>query len=420
MTAADPVVIVGAGHGGFAVADTLRQLGYTQPITLLEAHDVWPYQRPPLSKAYLTGDPVRVPIEFRPADFYDKNGIDYIAGDRCVSIDRSARALLTTRGRRLRYRHVVLATGAEPQRLPIPGAALDGVCRLHTVRDADRVLGTLTGAARAVVIGGGFIGLEVASAARSLGVEVTVVEAATRLMQRSVSPPVSQYFLDIHRAAGITVSLDSTITAIRGGQEGLDSVELKCGTTIPADVVVVGVGVSPRTELAHGAGLLVDNGVVVDEHLLTSDPNISAIGDCCAFPEPLTGRSIRLESVQNATDHARCVAARLTGDPQPYRDSPWFWSHQGAAKVQIAGLTTGGVVHHIHGEPEQGRFSVLHLDEAGRLVCGESVNNPGDHVALRTLVAHGARMGSALHNQPDLSLKALARTVRDRHRQPAL
>lgn len=406
----DPVVIVGAGHGGFTVADTLRQLGYQHAVILLEAHDVWPYQRPPLSKAYLMHRDECAPVEFRPPEYYEANDIDYVAGDRCVSIDRSSRSVLTTRGRRIRYSHVVLATGAEPQRLPLSGA--DGVCRLHTLRDAEQVLAALATARRAVVLGGGFIGLEVASAASAFGLDVTVVEAATRLMPRSVSAPVSRYFLDVHQAAGVTVLLGSAAAAIHGNPHGPWAVELDDGVTLPADVVVAGIGIRPRTELASDAGLLVDNGIVVDAYLQTSDPHISAVGDCCQFPDPFTGNGVRLESVQNATDQARCVAARLAGHPRPYRDTPWFWSHQGAAKVQIAGLAGTAVEEHVHGNPREGRFSVLHFDGAGRLVCGESVNSPGDHVAVRTLVAHGEPMSSAIHEQPDLSLKAYAKAVR--------
>ena len=417
MSGTCPVVIVGAGHGGFTVADTLRQLGYTAPITLIDAQDGWPYQRPPLSKTYLGSDQRAPQIEFRANDFYGANGIDYQPGARCVSIDPATASIRSAAGRTLRYRHLVLATGAQPRTLPVPGADLEGVCPLHTRADAGRLVAGLSGSSRVVIVGGGFIGLEVASAAQARGLEVTVVEAASRLMQRSVSAPVSQYFLKLHRDRGVTVLLDSKVTGIRGAGGRVVGVELSCGRIIPADVVIVGVGVRPRTELALEAGLAVDDGIVVDEYLKTSEPDISAVGDCAAFPNSLSGIRTRLESVQNATDQARCVAARLTGDTQPYRDTPWFWSHQGGAKLQIAGLAEGAVEQLIRGDPEQGQFSVLHLDAARTLVCGESVNSSADHVALRTLVSHGTDVGTALHEEPDLPLKGLAKTVRDKHRQ---
>lgn len=416
MTATAPVVIVGAGHGGFTVADTLRQLGSTAPITLIDAAESWPYQRPPLSKTYLGGHQSRTQVEFRPADFYGANSIDYRAADQCVSIDPEAAQVRTAAGRIVHYAHLVLATGAQPQQLAVPGADLGGVCRLHTRSDADHVIAGLAGARHAVVIGGGFIGLEVASAARARGIDVTVVEASPRLMQRSVSALVSQYFLEMHREAGTTVILGSSVTAIKGTGH-VSGVELSSGTAISADVVVVGVGVRPCTDLAEHAGLAVDNGVVVDDHLLTSHQDISAVGDCAAFPNHLAQRILRLESVQNATDQARCVAARLTGDAQPYRDTPWFWSHQADARLQIAGLASNAVEHVVHGNPGDGKFSVLHLDGTGALVCGESVNSPADHVALRTLVGQGERIGAALRDDPDLSLKSLAKSVRARHQQ---
>jgi 3-phenylpropionate/trans-cinnamate dioxygenase ferredoxin reductase subunit len=419
MSPPAPVVIVGAGHGGFTVADTLRQLGHTAPITLLDAHPGWPYQRPPLSKSYLNLAQHAAPVDFRTADFYRANNIDYRAADPCVSIDRAGASVLTAGGHRVSYGHLVLATGAEPHRLPIPGHDLAGVCRLHTRTEADHLLANLSGARHAVIIGGGFIGLEVATAARSLGMDVTVVEAAPRLMQRSVSAPVSHHVLEYHRSTGVTVLLGSAVTALHGEAGRVRAVELGDGRVIRADVAIIGVGVRPKTELAIGAGLAVDGGIVVDEFLQTSDPAISAVGDCAAFPHPDHGGRVRLESVQNATDQARCVAARLAGDARPYRDPPWFWSHQGAMKVQIVGLRIGAHHQKIHGDVHRGRFSILHFDEPGRLLCGESINSPADHVALRTLIVHRDQIGPILRDRDDISLKQLAKSLRDGQRRLA-
>jgi 3-phenylpropionate/trans-cinnamate dioxygenase ferredoxin reductase component len=413
------VVIVGAGHGGFTVAETLRHLGHPGPICLLDAQPGWPYQRPPLSKDYLHRDRRDVPLEFRAGDFYRSNDIDYRAEDPCVAIDRERAMVVTAGGRRLPYDHLVLATGARPLALPVPGHDLPGVCRLHHRDEADELVAHLAGAERAVIVGGGFIGLEVAAAAQSRGVRVTVVEAGSRLMARSVSPVVSEYILDQHRRAGVEIRLGDAVTALLAGAGGrVRGVALVDGTVLAADVVVLGVGVRPRTELAADAGLVVDDGIVVDEYLHTSDCAISAVGDCAAFPTA-GGSRVRLESVQNATDHARCVAARLTGDARPYRDVPWFWSHQGADRVQIAGLLAGAHANRVHGDVPGRAFSVLHFDHEGRLVCGESVNRPGDHVALRTLLAHREEIGSTLRDDPDISLKALAKSLRDTQRRLA-
>ncbi|MGE0219125.1 NAD(P)/FAD-dependent oxidoreductase [Mycolicibacterium sp.] len=413
MTGPDRVVIIGAGHGGFAVADGLRQRGYPGAITLIDAQPGLPYQRPPLSKDFLGG--ADIPVEFRTEQFYARTGIDHRDGEGAVSIDRARRTVTTASGDSVGYRHLVLATGAQAQAVPAPGAGLAGVCRLHVRADAEQLRARFASATRAVVIGGGFIGLEVAAAARARGIDVTVVEAAPRLMSRSVSTPVSEVVLRSHRAAGTAVRLGARVVRVHGDGGAVRAVELDCGDVLPADVVVTGVGVRPRTALARAAGLDLDNGIVVDEYLRTADPAISAIGDCAAFPDPVTGRTIRLESVQNATDQARCVAARLTGDPQPYRDTPWFWSHQGPVKLQIAGLQPDAAEHLVHGDPA-GRFSVLHLDDDGRVRCGESVNSPADHAALRILVAAGERIGPALREDPAVPLKTLARPLTALHR----
>lgn len=408
-----PVVVVGAGHAGFHLAATLRQGGFGGGITLIDGQDRLPYQRPPLSKTYLAGRAAGAALPFRPEDFYREEKIRLVRGDPCVEVDRARRCVTTAGGARIGYRHLVLATGARPIALPLPGIGLEGVCQLRTWADADRARALLRAAGQVVVVGGGFIGLEAAAA--GYGAQVTVVEAAERLMSRAVSPLLSRYCLEVQRSRGVEVRLAAQVTALRGAAGRVGSVELASGERLPADAVVVGVGVRPNVELAEAAGLRVADGIVVNECLETSDPRISAIGDCCAFPGAAGGRTVRLESVQNATDQARCVAARLLGDRAPYRDLPWFWSDQGDLKLQMAGVGDRASQEIVYGRVDAGRFSVLRFRD-GRLVCGESVNSVGDHVALRSLVAHGAEITPALVSEPGFDLRATARSFRARHR----
>jgi 3-phenylpropionate/trans-cinnamate dioxygenase ferredoxin reductase subunit len=267
----------------------------------------------------------------------------------------------------------------------VPGAQLDGVLGLRTRADADLIRARLGEAHDVVVIGGGFIGLEFAAAATKLGRTVTVVELADRVMRRAVSPFVSRHFETLHERHGNRVVRGVGVKVLHG-TEHVNAVELADGTILPADLVVVGIGVVPNTELAATAGLAVGDGIVVDEHLFTSDPDISAIGDCVAFPSWHAGRQVRVESVQNATDHARCLAARLTGTAEPYAALPWFWSDQFDAKLQIAGLSTGADVAVVRGDPDSDAFSVLCFRQR-RLVAVESVNRVSDHMTARRLLA---------------------------------
>ncbi len=334
------VVIAGAGHAGFQIAASLRQHGYADRVCLINDEAHLPYQRPPLSKAYLKGEGRPDSLMFRPDKFYRDQNIELIS-DRAAFIDRAARRLVLASGSFLDYGHLVLATGARNRLLDIPNANLADVRYLRILDESEALRQRIATAGHVVVIGAGFIGLEFAATARAKGLEVDVVELGTRVMARAVTAEISDYFQERHTGAGIRIHLGVQATSIESDGANVTGVSLSDGRHIPADLVVVGVGVLPNVELAAEAGLPVAAGIIVDEHLLTSDPNISAIGDCALFASPRFGGSLRLESVQNATDHARCVAARLTGDAKPYDGQPWFWSDQGDDKLQIAGLTTG-------------------------------------------------------------------------------
>jgi 3-phenylpropionate/trans-cinnamate dioxygenase ferredoxin reductase component len=380
-----PVLIIGAGHAGFQLAASLRQAGFAEPIGLINDERHLPYQRPPLSKAYLKGAGGGDSLMFRPDKFYRDQNIELI-DDRAVAIDRAGRKLLLASGSSHEYAHLVLATGARNRLIDIPNANLEAIRYLRTLDESEALRRRLVSGQRVVVIGAGFIGLEFAATARAKGLEVDVLELAPRVMARAVTAEISDFFQARHRAAGIRIHLGVQATSIEGEGGKVTGVSLSDGRHIQADLVVVGVGVLPNVELAAEAGLPVASGIIVDEHLLTSDPNISAIGDCALYASPRFGGSLRLESVQNATDHAKCVAARLTGEAKPYDASPWFWSDQGSDKLQISGLTTGYDHVTLRGSVDEGAFSAF-CYKGGQLVGIESVNRAGDHMFGRRLLA---------------------------------
>ncbi|MDB1089550.1 FAD-dependent oxidoreductase [Streptomyces sp. ACA25] len=383
------VVIAGAGQAGATAAAELRARGFTGSVTLVGAEEPLPYQRPPLSKGYLAGGTGTADLLLRPASFYADQDIELVLGDAAAAIDRDGQCLTLASGRQLRYDRLVLATGARPRPLPVPGAGLDGVLGLNTLTDAATLREGLADGLPLVVVGGGFIGLEAAATARALGQQVTVVEAGPRVMARAVSPTLSDHLTALHRGQGTRIMLGRDVVALHGDAAGrVRSVELDDRTLLPAGPVLVGIGVLPRTGLATAAGLAVGDGILVDRQLRTSDPAIHAIGDCARFPSPFARRQVRLESVQNATDQARCLAAVLCGEPEQYRAVPWFWTEQHGARVQIAGLTQGSDRRVMTGHPSTGRFSVFCF-RGEQLLGAESVNRTADHMITRRLLAGG-------------------------------
>ena len=398
-----PVVIAGAGHAGVLLADALRRNGWTDPIVLVGDEPGLPYERPPLSKTYLAD--AGADITLRPASFYSEHRIQLVTGRRVLILRRRVRVVELDDGTRLDYGHLVFATGARCRQLDVPGAGLHGVHTLRTSEDADRLRSRLRPGARVVLVGAGFVGLEIASAAVAAGCDTTVVEVADRVMGRAVSPAVSAHATRLHERAGTRVHLRTGVVRIHGSGGTVTGVETTGGTVLPADLVVVGIGVVPNIGAARVGGLATAGGILVDEHLRTSDPAISAIGDCAVFP--FGSRRVRLESVQNAADQARCVAARLTGTPGPYRELPWFWSHQGGMKLQIAGLLPAGEAQSlVRGDPASGRFSVLTY-QGRELACVESVNSPGDHLAARRLLAAHTSPDPATAADPGVALRDL-------------
>jgi 3-phenylpropionate/trans-cinnamate dioxygenase ferredoxin reductase subunit len=402
-----PVIIVGAGHAGFQLAASLRQNGFAEPIHLINDEGHLPYQRPPLSKAYLKGTGGPDSLMFRPDKFYRDQNIELIT-DRAASIDRVARKVAFTSGASLDYGHLVLATGARNRLLDLPNANLEAVRYLRTLDESEALRHRIASGQHVVVIGAGFIGLEFAATARAKGLDVDVVELGSRVMARAVTAEISEFFQERHTATGIRIHLGVQVTGIESDGKSVKGVSLSDGRHIPADLIVVGVGVLPNVELAAEAGLPVASGVIVDDHLLTSDPNISAIGDCALFASPRFGGSLRLESVQNATDHGRCVAARLTGKAEVYDGLPWFWSDQGPDKLQIAGLTTGYDRVVVRGDRGQGAFSAF-CYKSGQLVGIESINRAGDHMFGRRLLAANGSITPEQAADPGFDLKSALR-----------
>jgi 3-phenylpropionate/trans-cinnamate dioxygenase ferredoxin reductase subunit len=400
------VVIAGAGQAGFQTAASLRQHGFDGRIVLIGDEPGLPYQRPPLSKAYLMGKTSADALTFRPEKFFVDNRIDIVAQTHVTAIDRTNKRVALSSAGAVEYDHLVLALGAHNRALPIPGADLDGVFGLRTLADADAIGEFLTDAHEVVVAGAGFIGLEFAAVARALGKSVHVLELADRTMARAVSPAMSHLFAEAHASWGVKIDFGQGLAGIEGESGRVSGVETTDGRKRPADIVVFGIGVLPNVAVAAEAGLDIDNGIKVDAELVTSDPMISAIGDCASFPSPYAQSHIRLESVQNAADQGRAVAARLMGKPAPYAAVPWFWSDQRDLKLQIAGLSIDPDRTVVVGNAAERRMSVLCF-KRDRLIAVESVNRGSDHVAARKIFARRTpALTPAEASKPDFDLKA--------------
>jgi 3-phenylpropionate/trans-cinnamate dioxygenase ferredoxin reductase subunit len=403
------VAIIGAGQAGFQAAASLRDAGFDGRVVLIGDEPVLPYQRPPLSKSYLAGQSGADDLWLRPAEFYAKQQIDLIYGDAATAIDRAQRRLHLASGIEFSWDHLLFATGAGCRPLAVPGAELDGVLTLRTLADADALRQRLNEAGEVVVVGAGFIGLEFAAVVLAGGTMVHIIEVTRQPMGRVVSEPVSRFFTEAHIGWGAEVALGTGVVRILGARGRVTGVETTDGRRIPADLVLICIGVIPNAKLAGDAGLAVDDGIVVDEYLMTSDPAISAIGDCANFPTPFALGRVRLESVQNAVDQGRCVADRLAGRPLPYQKVPWFWSDQGDLKLQIAGITIGHDTSVLRGDPDR-NFSVFCF-RGGRLIGVESVNRTADHVVARRLLAGDPALSPEQAADESYDLRAHARRL---------
>jgi 3-phenylpropionate/trans-cinnamate dioxygenase ferredoxin reductase subunit len=382
----DPIVVVGASQAGLQVAESLRGEGYDGPVTLIGEEPHPPYQRPPLSKALLTGETTEDRLVLRGPELLAKRNIELITGVRVAAIDRAGRHAQLSDGSALAYRGLALATGGRPRTLAIPGGELDGVVTLRTIEDSRRIGTGIAQAERVAVVGGGFIGLEIAAAARKAGKPVVVFEALDRLLARSSAPFVSEFFLDVHHAHGVDIRLATAVAAIDGKRRA-EAVVTADGRAHPADLVVVGVGLVPNAELAQASGLACDRGIVVDECSRTADPAVVAAGDCTAR-RLADGTLLRLESVQNAIEQGKSAAAALLGKLRPFTAAPWFWSDQYDVRLQMAGLSAGHDTIVVRGDRTAQRFSVFYF-QGERLIAVDSVNRAPDHGAARRLLDRG-------------------------------
>ena len=397
------VVIAGAGHAAGQVVTSLRQHKFEGQIVLVGEEPYLPYQRPPLSKKFLAGEMPAERLYVKPASFYEDASVELHLDTRVTALDRAARRLETDAGEPLAYDRLVLALGARVRRLPIEGAALGGVHYLRSIADVEGIRGGLEPGQRLVVIGAGYIGLEVAAVARQAGLEVTVIEVADRVMSRVVSPEISDFYQIQHTEQGVRFRLSTGVDAITG-KKRVKSVTTSDGEDIPADLVVIGVGIVPNTQLAADAGLSVDNGIVVDDHCRTEDPDILAVGDCTIHPNGIYGRQLRLESVHNALEQAKTAAANICGKDTAYSQVPWFWSDQYDLKLQIAGLSEGYDDVAIRGNPAERSFSCLYLRD-GRLIACDAINAPRDVVQSKQLIAEKALIAVEKLANPEVALK---------------
>lgn len=382
------VVIVGAGHGGGALAALLRDKEYPGRITLIGAEPVLPYQRPPLSKAWLSGEADEDNLVLKPAEFYSEQQIDLRLGISVTAFDPTAREVILSTGAPISYDHLVIATGARARTLNLPGSTLSGVVSLRDISDATRLRERLLPGSRIAIIGAGYIGLEVAASARKLGAEVVVIEREPRLLARVACRPLSDFFERLHRAQGVQFHFSAGPVAIEARDGVVAAVRLDDGTALNCDSVLVGVGAVPNDDLARAAGLECSNGVVVDEAGRSSTPGIFAIGDVTFRPMPLYRRMARLESVPNALEQGRQVCAAIMGAPPPRPEVPWFWSDQYDVKLQIAGVAFESDATVIRGDPSSKHFAAFHV-LGRRMVAVEAVNAPSEFMAGRQLILSG-------------------------------
>ena len=386
------IVIAGGGQAAVQAVDTLRRKGFTGKLTMVGDEPWLPYQRPPLSKKYLAGALERERLMLRPAQFFAEHRVDAHLGRRVTAIAPRERHVRLDDGLVLPYDALMLATGSRPRRLPVPGADLAGVHYLRTIADADRIRAECTAGGRLLIIGGGYIGLEVAATVRELGMEVTVLEMAERVMSRATCPDVSGFYEAEHARHGVRIRCHETVRALHGDDRTgrVRAVLTEQGGEYPADVVIIGVGVAPADELAKAAGIECENGVVTDVHCRTSDEAIYAAGDCASHLNRQYGRHLRLESVDNAFEQGSTVALNLLGTATPHDKVPWFWSDQFDLKLVIVGVSQGYETLILRGAPASRSFSACYL-RGGELVAIDTVNAPKDQMAARKLIAAHAR-----------------------------
>ena len=392
MTSTKPascdIAIIGAGQAALQTIASLKSGGFDGAITLLGGEAFLPYQRPPLSKKFLNGTFERDRLFLKPDNYYTDNNVDVRLNTYVTHLDPDDLSLTCADGTFLSFSKAVICTGSRPRQLPVPGHDLENIFDLRTIADIEAMQPEFRARAKMVVVGGGYIGLETAASARQLGVDVTIVETAGRVLERVTKPELSDYFHALHTTNNVEILTDAQVTGFIG-DTSVSGVALPNGDTLTADLVVLGIGIIPNTELADAGGLTVDNGVLVDAVGRTSHPNIYAAGDCTNHPNALLDRRLRLESVPNAIEQGKAVASDILGQPAPYTAIPWFWSDQYDVKLQIAGLSDTADRHVLRGNYADNAFAIFHFDGT-QLVCVEAVNRPAEFMAARQLIKEAA------------------------------
>jgi len=404
------VIVIGAGQAGGDVATLLRQNGFAGDLILLGEEPHLPYLRPPLSKAFLAGEVTEESLQTKGAAAYEKAAVTVRTGERVQTIDRHEKRISLQNGEVLAYGHLVLATGGRPRMMKVPGAALKNIFYLRTIADVVALRAAFLPGRRVVIVGGGYIGLEVASIAVKLGLDVTILEGAPRVLVRVTSPEMSAFYERIHRREGVKIRTGIAVSGFVADPAGERVAAVECGdeATVQADLVIIGIGLIPNTELAETAGLLVDNGIVVNEHAQTSDPHIYAIGDCAAHAHhEFLKRKVRLESVPNATEQARAAAAAICGKPVSPAGPPWFWSDQYKLKLQMVGLSDGYEEVVLRGDPESESFMALYLKN-GEVIAADAVNRIADFMTAKRLVAESKVIPKEALADESEPLKAIA------------
>lgn len=411
LSDAKNILVIGGGQAGAQAIASLRLWGYEGALRLIGEEPALPYQRPPLSKAYLKGEMSAERLYFKPDDWYAAQNVDTRLGVKATAIDRSARTVSLSDGSTASYDALILATGSRPRPLPVEGANLAGVHELRDLKDVDGLKPVVGPGKRMVIIGAGYIGLEAAAVARALGAEVTVLEMADRVLARVTSPVMSAFYTKLHEDNGVTINTSARLEALEGKDGKVTTARLADGTALPADIVLVGIGILPNDDLAASAGIACDTahggGILVDEDARTNDPRIFAAGDCAVRPLVHYGRTGRLESVHNAIEQGKLAAAAILGRDRPNLDVPWFWSDQYDAKLQIAGLSQGYDQHIVRGDPETGAFAVFYF-KSGRLIAVDAVNAAPEFIVTKKLIISGTTLAPADLQDTSLSMKELA------------
>lgn len=407
LTGASRIVVIGGGQAGAQALQSLRSGGYAGALTLVGDEPALPYQRPPLSKAYMKGEMTEERLYFRPAPWYQDQDIEVILSTPVKNIDRTHRKVELAHGGHLDYDALIIATGSRPRALPLKGATLHGVHDLRDLSDVERIRPNMIEGRKMVIIGAGYIGLEAAAVARQMGLDVTVLEMAPRVLARVTSPVMSDFFETEHRAQGVTILTDSRLDHLDGTDGKVSAAVLADGTRLDADIVLVGIGILPNEELAKDAGIACNNGIQVDRDARTSDPRVFAAGDCASRPLVHYGRSGRLESVHNAIEQGKLAAAAILGKPRPAEDCPWFWSDQYDLKLQIAGLSQDYDEIVVRGDPKDRKFAAFYLRN-GTLIAVDAINSAPEFLASKKLIMAGAKLAPATLGDTSISMKDIA------------